>query len=99
MSTALTRLSMTKQSTCSASNPNTFVSVSETERFELFNKEEIILFLLEENRYFRTYNTFNSIKHAVDMSLIQYISGVPLTDARRVTLNERVILWEIPFKL
>jgi hypothetical protein len=25
---------MTKQSTCSASNPNTFVSVSETERFE-----------------------------------------------------------------
>ncbi len=32
------------------------------------------------------YNVFNSIKHAIDLSIIQTVSNTPLTDSKLVGL-------------
>ena len=47
-------------------------------------KRFIFTLLKKENKYFRLYNAFNALKHAIDLSIIGIVSSVPLFDPRQV---------------
>ncbi|CAF0946948.1 unnamed protein product [Brachionus calyciflorus] len=44
--------------------------------------------LCHDNKYFRLYNSFNSIKHAIDLSLIQEMTSIPMNDAKKIKIQQ-----------
>ncbi len=49
------------------------------------SKKKIYFYTFKkENKYFRLYNAFNALKHAIDLSIIGIVSSVPLFDPRQV---------------
>nr|UOU03316.1 ATP-binding cassette subfamily A3-like 3 [Brachionus rubens] len=40
-----------------------------------------------DNKYFRMYNSFNSIKYALDLSIIQEITSTPMNDPKKVKIQ------------
>jgi len=49
------------------------------------HKKDLFLHFKKENKYFRLYNAFNALKHAIDLSIIGIVSSVPLFDPRQVS--------------
>nr|QNH67862.1 ATP-binding cassette transporter subfamily A member 3-like protein X3 [Brachionus rotundiformis] len=44
--------------------------------------------LCNDNKYFRLYNTFNSIKYALDLSIIQEMTRMPMNDPKNLKIQQ-----------
>ncbi|RNA01714.1 ATP-binding cassette sub-family A member 3 [Brachionus plicatilis] len=44
--------------------------------------------LCQDSKYFRLYNTFNSIKYALDLSIIQEMTKVPMNNPRNIKIQQ-----------
>ena len=46
----------------------------------------------KDTRYFTMYNIFNSLKHAIDLSIIQSVSDVTISDSKLVNKTRFTLL-------